>query len=84
MADCSQFEALAQALITLTASSAAAAAKAAVPAACFEGLLSEAAVKRLLREDADAGCGVLIAVLVALDRAGVVLEKKVQDAVSKV
>jgi hypothetical protein len=52
--------------------------------ACFEALLSDGVLRRVLKQDADVGCGVLMAVLVALDRAGVGLGKKVQESVSKV
>jgi len=78
MSDCMQFEAAAQALINLST---------AAPASlqpCFEALLAEGALRRVLKESADVGCGVLIAVLVALDRAGVQLDKKLQESVSKV
>jgi hypothetical protein len=52
--------------------------------ACFEVLLSDSVLRRVLKQDADVGCGVLMAVLVAFNRAGVALGKKVQESVSKV
>lgn len=46
--------------------------------------MSDSALRRVLREDADAGCKVLTAVLGSMAAAGLKLSKSVQEAVSKV
>jgi hypothetical protein len=47
-------------------------------------MLVDSVLRKVLKEDADQGCGVLIAVLVGLDREKVPLSQKVQESVSKV
>jgi hypothetical protein len=53
-------------------------------APCFERMLVDSVLRKVLKEDADQGCGVLIAVLVGLDREKVPLSQKLQESVSKV
>lgn len=78
MSDCAQFEAAAQALMVLSS-------KAAQPLLpCFERMLADSVLRKVLKEDADQGCGVLIAVLVGLGREKVALSQKLQESVSKV
>ena len=78
MSDCAQFEAAAQALMMLSSK----AAQPLVP--CFERMLADSVLRKVLKEDADQGCGVLIAVLVGLGREKVALSQKLQESVSKV
>jgi hypothetical protein len=47
-------------------------------------LLAEPLLKRLHKEDADAGCRMLLEALIGLQEAQVQLQQKVQDGVSKV
>lgn len=78
MSDCAQFETAAQALMSLSRRAPASLAP------CFERMLVDSVLRKVLKEDADQGCGVLIAVLVGLDREKVPLSQKVQESVSKV
>jgi hypothetical protein len=80
MADCTRFESTAQVLIQMSRNKRAAAAL--LP--CTEAILGDSVLRRLLKEDADVGCGVLIAVLLALDGSGIVVAKQVQESVHKV
>lgn len=47
-------------------------------------LLAEPLVKKLMREDADHGCRLLLEVLIGLHEASVAVPQKLQDVVSKV
>lgn len=78
LADTATFEAAAQAVLAVSAGPADAS------SAAVEALLADATIKRLLKGDADAGCGVLMAVLVAFQAAGLDLPVKLQEGLIKV
>lgn len=78
LSDPTQFESTAQVLISLIGK------KKDFLMPCVEALLADSVLRRVLKEEADMGCGVLMAVLVALDKANVVFDKKLQESVQKV
>lgn len=52
---------------------------------CLEALLADSVLRKLLKEDADNGCGVLLALLLAIDKSPQLgLDKKLQESVQKV
>jgi hypothetical protein len=74
LADAESFEEAAQALVGLAAASSS--------TSGLEALLCDGVLKKLLK--GDAGCGVLMALLVAVHRAGLQLPDRTQEAVAKV
>jgi hypothetical protein len=52
---------------------------------CLQALLADSVLRKLLREDADMGCGVLLALLLAIEQSPQLkLGKKLQESVQKV